>query len=107
MTTQEFERLLSEINRLVKPGGEIYITMLTQSSASYKNAKPEDKIDNNTIRVVDENGNEKHELYFDIDDIVKYFNKFEFLDEVVEYIVYNLQKSDIYTKYFGILLRKR
>ena len=35
----------------------------------------------------------------------KYFNKFEFLDEVVEYNVYNLQKSDIYTKYFGILLK--
>lgn len=107
LTTGEFEKLLGEINRLVKPGGEIYITMLSESSASYKNAKLEDKLDENTIKVVDENGNEKHEFYVDIDDVVKYFNKYEFLDEVVEYNVYNLQKSDVYTKYFGILLRKR
>ena len=64
-------------------------------------------LDDNTIIVRDENGVEKHEFYVDIDDIVKYFSKFEILDEVVEYNVYNLQKSDIYSKYFGILVRKR
>jgi ubiquinone/menaquinone biosynthesis C-methylase UbiE len=107
LTTKEFEKLLTEINRIVKPGGEIYITLLSKSSAGYKNATKENMLDNNTIIVRDENGVEKHEFYVDIDDIVKYFSKFEILDEVVEYNVYNLQKSDIYSKYFGILVRKR
>lgn len=107
LTTSEFEKLLAEINRVVKPGGEIYITLLSESSANYKNAKPEDHLDKNTIKVLDEDGTERHEFYVDIDDIVKYFGKFDFADEVIEYNVYNLQKSDIYTKYFGILLRKK
>ena len=107
LTTEEFTKLLAEINRVVKPGGEIYITLLSESSANFKNAKPEDKLDKNTIVVRDENGNERHEFYVDIEDIVKYFSKFEYVDEVVEYNIYNLQKSDVYTKYFGILLKKR
>lgn len=107
LTSDKVGKLIAEINRVVKPGGEIYITMLSKSSSNFKFAKPEDLVDENTLRVVDEDGNEKFEFYVDIDDIKNYFKKFEICDEVVEYNIYNMEKSDNYTKYFGMLLKKR
>lgn len=106
LTKDQFQKLLAEINRVVKPGGEIYITLLSKSSANYKNAKPENMLDENTI-VIKEDGNTRYEFYVDINDIMEYFGKYEVIDEIVEYNVYNSKKSDVYTKYFGILLKKR
>ena len=104
---EEFVKLLAEINRVVKPGGEIYITLLSKSSANYKNAKPEDLLDENTVIIKEEDGSQRYEFYVDINDIMQYFSKYEFIDEIIEYNIYNSKKSDVYTKYFGILIKKR
>ncbi len=107
LTSEQFLKVLSEINRVVKQGGEIYITLLSKSSANYKNAKPENMLDENTVVIHEEDGTQRYEFYVDINDIMQYFGKYEFVDEIMEYNIYNYKKCDVYTKYFGILIRKK
>lgn len=73
--TPGIQLILNEIERVIKPGGEIYITLCSKDTWSYKDACYP-KIDENTVRKT-EDGPEKGipHFYVSLDDIFALFSE--------------------------------
>jgi len=72
------KKIMSEIKRVVKPQGEIYITLCSKETWSFAEAGFP-KIDENTVRKT-EDGPEKDvpHLYVNLDDVIDLFNDIGF-----------------------------
>lgn len=75
--TQGMKTILSEIERVLRPNGEIFLSLCSKDTWFFKEAGFP-KIDENTI-VKTEEGPEKGipHFYVTIDDVLKLFGKFE------------------------------
>lgn len=75
--TLGFRKTLMKISRILRPGGEIYLTLCSKSTWSFKDAGYP-KIDENTV-VKTEEGPERGvpHFYVTLDDILKLFSDFE------------------------------
>ena len=49
MCAEDFYHAISEIHRVLKPGGELYMTLLSQNDVKFKSAPPEDHLDEFTL----------------------------------------------------------
>lgn len=77
--TEEIRKVISEIRRVLKPGGELYCTLCSKETWSFcKAGYP--KIDENTVVKTDD-GPEKGipHFYVNLDDILRLFADFELL----------------------------
>lgn len=77
--TNGMQSILAEIKRIMKPGGEIFLTLCSKETWSFTDAGYP-KIDDNTVVKTDE-GPEKGipHFYVTLDDIVQLFQEFEIL----------------------------
>jgi SAM-dependent methyltransferase len=73
------KRIISEIHRVLKPGGEVYLTLCSKETRSFKDAGYP-KIDENSIVKTGE-GPEKGipHFYINLDEIIKLFINFNLL----------------------------
>ena len=106
-TTEEFQKALAECARVLRPGGEIFLTMISKDSPSYQNAQKEQFLDRNTI-LRDESDTERNVPHFfvNIEDIRPLFHGFIWElppAEIFEFISSDPHNS---TKHWRLLLKK-
>ena len=80
--------IISELNRVVKKGGEVFVTLLSKEDENFVNHK-NDRVDENVVMKQDgKNGPLVPHYYVDYDEIYELFGKFEILScqKLVEYI---------------------
>jgi 2-polyprenyl-3-methyl-5-hydroxy-6-metoxy-1,4-benzoquinol methylase len=106
--TEGFLKTLSEITRVMKPGGELFLTLISKNTWSFQNGKEYKRLDENTL-LRDEHDTERDvpHFYVDIEDIKKYFKEYEFVQSPVEYTEYNMEDSRFYSKHFTLLVKKK
>ncbi|MBZ9623813.1 MULTISPECIES: class I SAM-dependent methyltransferase [unclassified Clostridium] len=106
--TDGFIKSLDEIKRVLKSGGELFITLLSKDTWSYQRADNYKRIDNNTI-LRDEHDTERDvpHFYVDIEDIKKYFIDFEFVSLPIEQTEYNMDNTEYFSKHFNLIVRKK
>lgn len=104
--SEGIKKIISEIERVLKKGGEIYTSMCSKESWDYKESGFP-KIDQNTV-INEEDGPEKGVAHFyaDLDDILSLFGNFN-IEKVrhIDYCYINSQKQD--SKYYYINGRKK
>ncbi|SHI16816.1 Methyltransferase domain-containing protein [Sporobacter termitidis DSM 10068] len=103
--TAGFVAALSEITRVLKPGGELYITLISKNSQSFLNAAPEAYVDDNTVLRSD-NPTEHNVPHFFVggEDIGKYFTGYTLINPPVEQ---RFHDNDRGSSHFVILAEKK
>lgn len=106
--TEGFIKSLEEIKRVLKNNGELFITLLSKDTWSYKNADKYKRVDSNTI-LRDEHDTERNvpHFYVDIDDIKKYFAAFDFVNMPIEQTEFNMENTEYYSKHFNLIVKKK
>lgn len=104
--TNGAKKVISEIERVLKPNGEIYVSMCSKDSLGFRESRF-CKVDENTV-IRNEDGPEKDvpHFYVNLDDILSLFSNFEI--EIVKHTGYcfiNSQKQD--AKYYYINAKKK
>lgn len=102
---QGLKKSIAEIRRVLKPKGELFITLLSKNSITYNKAPKDKHIDRNTI-LRDEDITEKNvpHFYVNIEDIKQLFNDFELVTEPIEQTDYDLEGNERSSKHFNLLL---
>lgn len=104
--TKGMKAIADEIQRVLKPGGEIYLTLCSKETWSFKDAGYP-KLDENTVVKTDE-GPEKGipHFYVTLDDIIKIFEKFD-LERIrhTDDCYYNGSKQN--SKHYYVLAKLR
>lgn len=75
--TNGMKTIMNEIKRVVKPQGEIYITLCSKESWSFTGADYP-KIDENTIRKTEPPEKDVPHFYSSLDDIIELFSELDF-----------------------------
>lgn len=107
--TAGFIKTLDEIKRVLKSGGELFLTLISKDTWSYQRADNYKRIDSNTI-LLDEHDTERDVPHFfvDIEDIKKYFaHDFEFVSLPIEQTEYDMENTQYFSKHFNLIVRKK
>ncbi|MFZ2537964.1 MAG: methyltransferase domain-containing protein [Oscillospiraceae bacterium] len=106
--TKGFIKSLSEINRVLKPNGELFITLISKNTYSYKRAENYKRVDENTI-LRDEHETEKNvpHFYTDIEDIKKLFSDWKFEHLPKEFCEYNMSNSEFFSIHWTVIASKK
>lgn len=97
---------LNEIKRVLKPGGELFITFISKGTYSFQHADQYMRIDENTIlRDEDETERDVPHFYVDIADIRKLFDGWTFIEQPKEMSEYKADDSAYCSKHWSMLLR--
>lgn len=105
--TKGFVQTLTEINRILKPGGEIFLTLISKNTYSYKNKDNYKTVDENTLlRDENETGEDIPHFYVDINDVKKLFSKWSFVLIPKEFHEYDMTNSNYYSSHWSLLIRK-
>lgn len=106
--TEGFCAALSEIRRVLRDGGELFLTLISKNTYSYQNADKYLRIDNNTLLRTEDNAEKDvPHFYVDIDDIKRLFTDWSFEFLPVEWCDYDLNDSSRYSKHWMLLLKKQ
>lgn len=76
--TEGIKIIISEIKRVLKKGGEFFVTLCSKNSPSYKN-KNYPKIDENTIVKTEEPEKGVPHFYFDLNSVKELFKEFDII----------------------------
>ncbi len=78
--TQGMRKVIEEMKRVLKPGGELFCTLYSKDTLSYRN-QSYPKVDDNTLIKMEE-GPEKGIPHFfaDLDDVLKLFSDFRIIE---------------------------
>lgn len=100
-----FKNIMKEIRRVLKPGGELFLTLISKGTWSYVFSKGK-VIDENTILRNDNpaEDNVPH-FYMDYMDIINFFKDWEFIDEPVEMCEYDEKDFEKVSKHWKMLLK--
>lgn len=106
--TEGFIKVVNEINRVLKSGGELFITLISKNTWSFQHVEQYKRVDENTI-LRDEHETELNvpHFYVNIDDVKKYFKDFEFVQVPVEETEYNMEDTVYYSRHFNVIVRKK
>lgn len=105
--TKGFRVAIDEIYRVLKPGGEIFLTLLSKNTYSYQNKEKYEIVDENTIirnDMVAEMG--IPHFYTGIEDIEPFFSDWEIMLKPRETCDYVVLDADTYSRHWQLLLRK-
>ena len=106
--TAGFLKTLAEIKRVLRPGGEAFLTLISKKTDSYLNADSSRRIDKNTIlRNEHEVEYDVPHFFVDIDDIRNYFEDFEFIVDPIEQTEYDMKDSRQNSVHFNVVIRKK
>ncbi|MBE5813458.1 MAG: class I SAM-dependent methyltransferase [Clostridiales bacterium] len=105
--TNGFIATLNEVKRILKPDGELFITLISKNTYSFKNADKNRLLDQNTL-LRDEDETEKNvpHFYVNIDDIKKLFSDWNFELTPVEFCEYNMGNTEFYSTHWTLLVKK-
>lgn len=108
--TKGFSAAVEEIKRVLKSGGELFLTLISKGTYGFSTMKDKSRIvDENTILIDEyEAGDNIPHFHADIDDIKKIFSgdwTFEIFP--VEQCEYNVEKPEFFSKHWIILLKKK
>lgn len=106
--TEGFIKVISEIKRVLKSGGELFITLISKNTWSFQHVDQYKRVDENTI-LRDEHETELNvpHFYVNIDDVKKYFTDFEFVQVPVEETEYNMENTEYFSRHFNVIVRKK
>ena len=106
--TNGFIATLNEVKRILKPGGELFITLISKNTYSFKNADKSKLLDKNTL-LRDEDETEKNvpHFYVNIEDIKNLFVDWNFELVPVEFCEYNLKNTEFYSTHWTLLVKKK
>lgn len=105
--TEGFLKVLKEIKRVLKSGGELFITLISKNTYSYQNADEYKRVDRNTIlRNEDKTEMNVPHFYVDLEDIKEYFSEFDFVKKPIEQAEYSIENTRYCSKHFNLILRK-
>lgn len=100
-TKAQFKKLLNRITKLLRTGGELYITIPSKNSWEYK------KLQESKSRA------KNNSVYMDFNDIRETFKDYDFVNDIEEKVFYdkycNVEdvESECKTYYFSLLLKKK
>ena len=102
-----FLHALSEIRRVLYPGGELYLTLISKNTYSYQHAEQYPQIDENTL-LRTEHGTEENVPHFYIGpgDMNDLFEGWIYELAPVEHWEYNFDHPEFYSVHWSMLLRK-
>ena len=100
-----FKNIMKEIRRVLKPGGELFLTLISKGTWSYVFSKGK-VIDENTILRNDNpaEDNVPH-FYMDYMDIINFFKDWKFIDEPVEMCEYDEKDFEKVSKHWKMLIK--
>lgn len=106
--TPGFIRSVAEITRVLKPEGELFLTLLSKNTGAFQNADPCRRVDGNTV-IRDGQDTERHmaHFYVDINDSRELFAAFHYVRPPVEQTEYNTDRLEAYSTHFHLLLKKK
>lgn len=101
-----FSSIMKEIKRVLKPGGELFLTLISKGTWSYVYSMGT-VVDSNTILRNDNpaEDNVPH-FYMDFNDITEFFRDWEFVDEPVEMCEYSREDRKKISKHWKMLIKK-
>ncbi|WP_195267238.1 class I SAM-dependent methyltransferase [Eubacterium sp. 1001713B170207_170306_E7] len=102
-----FQVALAEIRRVLRPGGELFLTLISKSSYGYEHADSSRRIDANTL-LSEKSGTETGvpHLYVDLADIQRFFKDWQLEDSLRESCVHNLEAPQDYSTHWSLMVRK-
>lgn len=104
--TVGFQSVLEEIRRILKPGGELFLTLISKNTWSYNQADKRKRIDDNTVlRNENETGEDIPHFFVDLKDIKRFFINFKFIRLPVEECEYNMENPDYYSVHWKIVIK--
>ena len=97
---------LDEIKRVLKPGGELFITFISKGTYSFQHAELFKRIDENTLlRDEDDTERDVPHFYVDIADIRKLFAGWSFIEPPKEMSEYKMDNPAYCSKHWTMLLK--
>ena len=106
--TLGFLKSLEEVKRVLKSDGELFITLISKNTWSFKNADNYRRIDENTtLRNEDDTERNVPHFYVDIQDIRNYFKNFDFVVPPLEQTEYDIENTGYYSTHFNLILHKK
>lgn len=102
-----FQAALAEIYRVLKPGGELFLTLISKSSCGYQQGDNSRHIDACTL--LSDKGNTETgtpHLYVDLTDIKHFFKAWHLEDSLKESCVYSLEEPQDYSTHWSLIVRK-
>ena len=105
--TNGFIKALSELKRVLKSGGELFITLISKNTFTFQHRERYKAVDENTI-LLDENEAEMDvpHFYVDLDDIKRLFADWNFELQPTEWAEYNLYEPYV-SKHWRLLISKK
>jgi len=101
-----FQSTIEEIQRILRPEGELFLTLISKKTWSYNQADITKRIDDNTI-LCDENetGENIPHFFVDINDIERFFTNFKLLRLPVEECEYQIKNPNYYSTHWKIIVK--
>lgn len=104
--TQGFVRALSEIRRVLRPGGELFLTLISKNTAGFENADPSKIIDANTVAFDEvEAGENVPHFFVNFEDIQALLADWEFVLLPKEWCDYSMLKPEGFSRHWSMLVR--
>lgn len=104
--TAGFQAALEEIRRVLRPDGELFLTLISKNTWSYEQSDRKKGIDANTLlRNENETGEDIPHFFADLEDIKRFCINFEFIRPPAVEREYNMENPNYYSVHWKIMVK--
>lgn len=104
--TAGFQEALEEIQRVLRPGGELFLTLISKNTWSYHQSHKRKRIDENTVlRNENETGEDIPHFFANLNDIKRFFVNFKLIHSPTEECEYNMENPSYYSVHWKIIAK--